>query len=279
MPLPKCRPMRNPLLVQTATGLALVAALAATGCKKPTTGVASSEDGRTIRDTRLVLEKCDDGVGAPRALDADGDGQSDVIEVERAGQVACRRVDLDLDGRMDRTTFFAEGGAVRRIESDYDRDGVVDEIMLFEGAGTVREKQRVTMPRGQLDTWEFYKAGKLVATERDQNGDGVIDQWWEYPTEPCPLIHSDVNRDGRPDPAATIDYCKETGYVPPAVEITKNAPRAFDAQGSGAVEELSNEAAPAVPPDDAAEPSAQPAEGDQGAPASPEPTKPAEGAP
>jgi hypothetical protein len=24
-----------------------------------------------------------------------------------------------------------------------------------------------------------------------------------------------VNNDGRPDPGATVDYCKETGYVPP----------------------------------------------------------------
>jgi hypothetical protein len=43
----------------------------------------------------------------------------------------------------------------------------------------------------------------------------VVDQWWEYPTPGCPLIHSDVNGDGRPDPGSTIDYCKETGYVPP----------------------------------------------------------------
>lgn len=260
--------MRTCYLVQRATGLALFAALLLAGCKKATTGVAGSEDGRTIRDTELVLEKCDDGVGELRELDADADGHADLIEVGSGSQLACRRVDLDLDGRMDRTTFFADGGAVRRIESDYDRDGVVDEIMLLD-AGIVREKHRVTMPRGQLDTWEFYKGGKLIATERDQNGDGVIDQWWEYPTEPCPLIHSDVNRDGRPDPAATIDYCKETGYVPPAVEITKNAPRAFDAQGSGAVEELSNEAAPPegeAPDGDATTPEGGPAPSGSAAP-------------
>lgn len=245
--------MRISIFVQRAAGLATVGLFALTGCKKPTTGVASADDGRTIRDTRIVLEACDASVGTVSELDADGNGRADVVEVERGGQLTCRRVDLDLDGRMDRTTFFAAGGAIRRIESDYDRDGMVDEIALFD-AGTLREKHRVTMPRGQLDTWEFYQGGKLVATERDQNGDGVIDQWWEYPTEPCPLIHSDVNRDGRPDPAATIDYCKETGYVPPQVEITKNAPRAFDAQGSGVVEELSNEAAPAEGASEGAEP-------------------------
>ena len=54
-----------------------------------------------------------------------------------------------------------------------------------------------------------------MRTERDSNGDGVIDQWWEYPKPGCPLIHADMNNDGRPDPGATIDYCKETGYVPP----------------------------------------------------------------
>jgi hypothetical protein len=29
------------------------------------------------------------------------------------------------------------------------------------------------------------------------------------------MIHTDANEDGRPDPGTTIDYCKETGYVPP----------------------------------------------------------------
>jgi hypothetical protein len=38
-----------------------------------------------------------------------------------------------------------------------------------------------------------------------------VDQWWEYPdgrSEDCPLIHSDVDGDGHPDPGATVDVCQ-----------------------------------------------------------------------
>jgi hypothetical protein len=79
----------------------------------------------------------------------------------------------------------------------------------------VAEKQRATTVAGRLDTWEFYTNGALARTERDSDGDRRVDQWWEYTSAGCPMMHSDVNRDGRPDVGTTIDYCKETGYVPP----------------------------------------------------------------
>src|SRR5690606_21742218 len=60
-------------------------------------------------------------------------------------------------------------------------------------------------------------------TERDSDGDTVVDQWWEYPKPECPMIHSDVDGDGRPDPGATVDFCKETGYVPPARSAPEKA--------------------------------------------------------
>jgi hypothetical protein len=184
------------------------------GCGGKKKGAQSADDVRTKRDTEVKLEKCDVASAGAETVDANGDGKPDVIKVMSGGREVCRVVDLNFDGRTDRTTFFDGAKKIRRVESDFDRDGRVDEIALFE-AGVLKEKHRATTLDGKLDTWEIYEKGQLARTERDENGDGIIDQWWEYPSPGCPLIHMDTDGDGRPDPGASIDYCKETGYVPP----------------------------------------------------------------
>jgi hypothetical protein len=166
------------------------------------------------RDTKVTHEACDTGSSDAEKIDANGDGKPDITIVRRGGREVCRAVDLNFDGVVDAYSYFDDSGQLRRRENDYDKDGQIDEITTFK-AGQIAEKDQSTALARHLDTWDFYQAGALVRTERDSNGDGVIDQWWEYPKPGCPLIHADVNNDGRPDPGATIDYCKETGYVPP----------------------------------------------------------------
>jgi len=138
----------------------------------------------------------------------------------------CRGLDLNFDGVVDSWVYSDPSGNVARRESDYDRDGRTDEISLYRG-GQISEKHRATTLAGKLDTWDFYQGGKLARTERDSDGDGMIDQWWEYPKPDkleCPMIHSDVDGDGRPDPGATVDVCGEaSGYVPPE-RATASAP-------------------------------------------------------
>jgi hypothetical protein len=175
---------------------------------------AKTPEGAIQRDTAIVHEECDIDAGGATKLDANGDKRPDVVIVKDGGREVCRALDLNFDGGMDSWIYYGADGQVRRRESDYDRDGRVDEIMVFR-AGSIAEKHRATMLTGKLDTWEFYQAGALARTERDSNGDSLVDQWWEYPRPGCPVIHADVNSDGRPDPGASVDYCKETGYVPP----------------------------------------------------------------
>lgn len=194
--------------------LAAVVALCACGGKKK--GASSADDIRAERETKIVLEKCDTGSQSAENIDANGDGRPDIVRVKEGNREICRTADLNFDGKVDRTTFFDAQQKTRRIESDFDRDGRVDEISIMVG-GVLKEKHRATTMDGKLDTWEFFENGKLVRTERDENGDGFIDQWWEYPKSGCPLIHVDTDGDGRPDPGASIDYCKETGFVPPPV--------------------------------------------------------------
>ncbi len=213
--------------------------LAGTGCggseKK-----AEAPGQLTRRDTEITHEECDLTASGAERIDANGDKRADVTIVKSGGREVCRAVDLNFDGLIDRYTYLDEQGRIRRQESDYDRDNRIDEIALFKN-GVLAERHRATTLDLRLDTWQFFENGELARTERDSNGDAIIDQWWEYKTPGCPLIHADVNADGRPDPGASIDYCKETGYVPPErAEAAKTKSPTFETQTSSDVQEVEN---------------------------------------
>jgi hypothetical protein len=163
------------------------------------------------RDTHLVHEDCPVGAAGTSAEDINGDGRPDRRTVSVGARPLCRALDFDFDGVVDAWVYLDEAGQLRRRENDFDRDGNVDEVSLY-AAGVLIEQRRSTSRALKLDTWHYFNAGKLARSERDSNGDDYIDQWWEYPdqrTTDCPLIHSDVDGDGRPDPGATVDVCRD----------------------------------------------------------------------
>jgi hypothetical protein len=183
--------------------------LCAVGCSGGAgAGGGAATGGITRRDTAIKHEACDTA-GAKEKIDANNDGRPDIFMA-----AGCRAVDLNFDGVVDIYSYTDGSGRLRRREYDYDRDNQIDEIQIYEN-GLMKEKDQATSMARKLDTWDFYQNGVLARSERDSNGDGIIDQWWEYKQPGCPMIHSDVNNDGKPDPGATVDYCKETGYVPP----------------------------------------------------------------
>lgn len=184
------------------------------------TSVNAPEGGVTKRDTAVQHEDCPIESASAEKIDANGDKRPDIYIVRDGARELCRAVDLNFDGLIDSYSYYDASGQLRRRESDYDRDGKIDEITVYK-AGVIAQKDQATSVANRLDTWDFYQNGVLVRSERDSNGDGIVDQWWEYPNPSCPMIHADVNNDGRPDPGATVDYCKETGYVPPE----RSAPR------------------------------------------------------
>ncbi|MGC4092051.1 MAG: hypothetical protein QM756_30055 [Polyangiaceae bacterium] len=231
-------------------GFAVVGALQ---CACSSTPAAKSSEGQAgPRDTSIRHENCSVDSSSAERLDANGDGKTDVTIVRDGNREVCRAIDLNFDGIIDSWIYLDANGQVRRRENDYDRDGRIDEITTFSG-GVVSEKLRATMLANRVDTWEYFKGGKLARSERDSNGDQVVDQWWEYPSEGCPVIHADVNSDGKPDPGASVDTCKEAGYVPPdRQDYRKTESPSF--QQSGALPtELENkqeksDAPPAPPP-------------------------------
>lgn len=194
--------------------LLAVLVLAGTGC-----GAAAGADSRTPgdlprRSTAVEHETCDIQDNDAEKLDANGDGRPDVTIVKEGGREVCRAVDLNFDGKIDSWVYRDASGRVRRREMDYDRDGLIEEVQVYR-AGVLVEKQRATALASKLDTWHYFTNGQLARTERDSDGDAVVDQWWEYKKVGCPVIHSDINGDGKPDASASVDYCKQTGYVPP----------------------------------------------------------------
>jgi hypothetical protein len=230
-------------------------ALSVVACGGSATSSGPSAPGEvTRRDIRVSHQDCAvDGSGAEK-VNVGGDPRPDIVIVRSGGREVCRSIDLNFDGAVDSWVYRDSAGAVSRRENDYDRDGRIDEIAIYQN-GVLTEKDRATTLVGRLDTWHFYQSGKLARTERDSDGDALIDQWWEYPKPDqleCPLIHSDVDGDGRPDPGATVNVCGEaSGYVPPERGENKGSGTTFDsAQNGGLPTEVEEKpgATPASPP-------------------------------
>lgn len=201
----------------------------------------------TRRDNRVVHEPCDiTGSGAEK-LTLGGQQKPGIILVRKAGREVCRALDFNFDGMVDAWVYRDAQGRVSRRENDYDRDGKVDEIAIYKD-GVLVEKQRATALVGHLDTWHFYQGGRISRTERDSDGNSVIDQWWEYPKPDhpeCPLIHSDTNGDGRPDPGSSVAVCEEgAGYVPPERATDKVKSSVFDSAGENLPTEVEEKPAP-----------------------------------
>lgn len=198
---------------------------------------AKSRSRIQARDTRLVHEDCPVAGAGAGEEDINGDGRPDRRSHSEGERLRCSTLDFNFDGVIDAWVYLDEAGQVRRRENDYDHDGGADEVAIYR-AGVLVEQQRSTIHPGKLDTWHYFEAGKLARSERDSNGDDYVDQWWEYPEQrsrDCPLIHSDVDGDGRPDPGATVDVCRG-GSAPAADDDSADAPETGVSQAPTQVE-------------------------------------------
>jgi hypothetical protein len=193
---------------------AAVGGMALASCSKSASlGVPRSATSEPPRSVEVVHEACDVNSSSAQRTDANGDGKPELTTVMSGGRQACRAMDLNHDGRIDRYAYYDRDGLLRRVESDYDRDGRIDEIALYR-AGVLAEKHREMNLDGRLDAWVYYENGAPVKQERDTDGDGYVDEWWQYSPgkepgdPPCVVVVKDLDGDGTPDPGTMIDSCR-----------------------------------------------------------------------
>lgn len=207
----------------------------ATACVTPDNGNAhadSAADNR-VRDVSFHHDDCAPS-GDSKTVDVNNDGRPDIVHVMKDGREACRIVDLNFDGAVDVYIYYDEKGQERRREADFDRDGRPDQITTLKD-GQIVENDRETNFDDKIDTWDYYANGALARRERDSDGDGIIDQWWQFydPARPkCATVAVDHNADGKPDADGQVDLCNEGGLStganapPPGAPTTSATPAA-----------------------------------------------------
>lgn len=187
-------------------------------------GARSADGSEPNRPLKVEHEACDTSKPS-KSEDSNGDGRADIITVSSGGREACKALDLNFDGKIDRFVYFDGSGSVRRIENDFDRDGRMDEVQHFRG-GEIFRKDREMNLDGKFDTWDYYEGGKLARRERDSDADGKVDQWWTFPepgNQACPVVAVDRDGDGQPDVGSEIDICKPQGDEPANILATSSA--------------------------------------------------------
>lgn len=193
-------------------GVALLAGgagcLVVLGCK----GSASPETPGALktRDTVVSHESCALDSESAERIDVNADGSSDLTIVRIDGREICRGSDLNFDGKIDAWAYLDAAGRPTRRERDFDWDGHLDEIAIYQNGQLVEVRRSMQVP-GRIDTWHYYQGGVRTRSERDSNGDSIVDQWWTHdPSRPeCPTVHSDTTGEGAPTKGATVNLCGE----------------------------------------------------------------------
>lgn len=96
-------------------------------------------------------------------------------------------------------------------------DGNPDVIRVRDASGRDTCHGTDTNHDGKIDTWDVIgHDGQIAKRAHDSNGDGKADHAWTFdPNRPgCAMVHPDHNGDGKPDPGAPIDMCRQ--LAPPA---------------------------------------------------------------
>jgi hypothetical protein len=110
--------------------------------------------------------------------DYDADGRIDVRTYMKNGRPERLEGDADGDGKTDRWEYYDAHGALQRVGGSTAHDGVED-----TWAHQIGDETRVdysTHRDGIVDRREFYRGELLLRTERDTNGDAVMDAWEQY---------------------------------------------------------------------------------------------------
>ncbi len=156
--------------------------------------------------TGLEHEDCKEGGNRVEVIDSNKDGKPEMKRVfdKASNNELCHFADLNHDGKPELFEYFDASGKIRRREHMYDDTKAVSQIETYENGKLIR---RDLDSRGQhrIDTIDHFDpvTGKRIKRERDDNGDGKIDQWWSFHDDRIEIA-MDKNGDGKPDPEASV---------------------------------------------------------------------------
>lgn len=183
-------------VLRSMTGAALLGALfLVSGCPKKVETTVVNE-GKAQEDFRIVEKVLADGM-IIQEIDLNEDRKADVFNTYQPRANAPRllvrkEVDLNLDGQVDKITYFNEQGELEREEMDGDFDGHFDWTDHYQD--NLRVMTEVdTDANGKMDQFSYYEGTppRITRKERDTNGDSLIDIWERFDENGV------VNRTGR----------------------------------------------------------------------------------
>src|SRR5688500_8575692 len=112
--------MTQRILNLTGAGLALLAA--ACGGSDSTTLEGSRGDER-------ILQQCRESAHRVVTTDANSDKKPDILHLYDGSRHVCAKYDMNFDGKVDISRFFASDGRTAvREHHDFDFDGRIDQI-------------------------------------------------------------------------------------------------------------------------------------------------------
>ncbi|UJR81182.1 hypothetical protein [Sandaracinus amylolyticus] len=249
------RPTRFGRRAAVGAAVSLVLALTGPGCGGNS---AVGDTPRGSRGDQAVREQCNPQGREVRAVDVNNDANPDIRHVYEGGVERCAQYDMNFDGMIDVTRFFAEDGSTPiREEHDFDFDGRLDQISYLENGVVVRSEldtnfdnvidtwlwcegnllsrsERDRRHGGRPDTWEEFESGVLHEARYDENNDGQPDRWEVFERGRLTQIRRDTDVDGQPD---------QTEDIPADSAGQAETPMTCDGSEVAAVEEP-----PAPPP-------------------------------
>ena len=144
-----------------------------------------------------------------REVDLNHDGRKDVFRFyNEKGRPEKELEDYNFDGVIDLIAYF-ENGKIVREELDRNGDGKIDEWRIYEVVNlfadsfdpyaslyvtSAEESQQDTTPKlmrveqdnnfdGRVDSWQYYREGKIAHIGVDTDYDGKPDTWYRSEEE------------------------------------------------------------------------------------------------
>ena len=169
--------------------------------------------------------RCDKSGKKTVELDLNRDGRADVWKFfaaqmdsgTRIDVLTCKEVDLNFDNHLDMWVYYDNTGDVALEEFDLDFDGRVD-LSTYRAQGRLSRQELDTNFDGKPDIWKFFENEKLARIERSSNHDGRIDVWEYYEGGKLDRIGYDTTGSGKVD---RWDRAAEEEGVPPSQQQSK----------------------------------------------------------